>query len=191
MGRNVETFAAKETAAAVAMNNSFIFSRIGAAFIVYLVLEAACLLFFNPEESLFQTIACSCVALLCTIGFCIACFSTFAMAGDASRKSSSTGNDTQDSINDPSERQTKRVSANSVDMHLKREAIGKSHSLTNRELEVLEALLEGKNARDIEANLSISHYTAKTHIGSIYRKINVHSQQELIEWFEQECHNAE
>ena len=58
-------------------------------------------------------------------------------------------------------------------------------------MEVFGLLLEGKNAGDIETELCISRYTAKTHISSVYRKTDVHSQQELIDYFNQENSHAE
>ena len=55
------------------------------------------------------------------------------------------------------------------------------HGLTERELEVLELLARGRNARFIQEELSISYSTTKTHASRIYRKLDVHSQQELID----------
>ncbi|WP_283170911.1 response regulator transcription factor [Curtanaerobium respiraculi] len=52
-------------------------------------------------------------------------------------------------------------------------------SLTNRELEVLKQLAEGKSKDEIAEALTISPATSKTHIRNIYSKLNVHSQHEL------------
>ena len=54
-------------------------------------------------------------------------------------------------------------------------------SLTPREHEVLSLLARGRTAAYIGRSLGIAPDTAKTHIRSIYRKMDVHTQQELIE----------
>lgn len=58
--------------------------------------------------------------------------------------------------------------------------LGKKCSLTERETEVLKLLARGRNARFIQEALSISYSTTKTHVSRIYRKLGVHSHQELI-----------
>ena len=42
-------------------------------------------------------------------------------------------------------------------------------------------LAKGHNATSIQEQLYISEGTTKTHIRHIYRKLDVHSQQELIQ----------
>ncbi len=54
------------------------------------------------------------------------------------------------------------------------------HSLTPREAEVLFLLSKGRNAAYIEEELVVSPHTVKSHMLNIYRKLGVHSQQELI-----------
>lgn len=61
----------------------------------------------------------------------------------------------------------------------------KEHGLTQRETEVLELLLQGRNAERIAQTLVISRHTAKTHIYNIYRKVGSTSQQELIDLFQE------
>ena len=56
--------------------------------------------------------------------------------------------------------------------------------LSPRESEVLTFLVRGRNAKHISEKLFISESTAKTHISNIYRKIGVHSQQELLDALE-------
>ena len=56
--------------------------------------------------------------------------------------------------------------------------------LSQRESEVLALLAKGFNAAAIQEKLYISEGTAKTHIRHIYRKLDVHSQQELIRMVE-------
>lgn len=58
-------------------------------------------------------------------------------------------------------------------------------SLSPREVEVFMLMAKGRNAEYIQGALTISNYTAKTHIANIYRKCEVHSLQELIDEVEQ------
>lgn len=60
----------------------------------------------------------------------------------------------------------------------------KRFGLTAREAEVLSYLARGRNVPFIEEELVISRNTIKTHIKHIYQKLNVHSQQELIDLIE-------
>ncbi len=55
------------------------------------------------------------------------------------------------------------------------------YDLSSREAEVLLALAQGRNASHIEKTLYISYNTVTTHRKHIYRKLGVHSQQELID----------
>ena len=55
------------------------------------------------------------------------------------------------------------------------------YELSPRQLEVLELLAVGRNARFIAERLTISQSTAQTHIRTIYTKLNVHSHQEVID----------
>ena len=55
-----------------------------------------------------------------------------------------------------------------------------SESLTGRELNVLELLARGKSNKEIGANLYISETTVKSHLRSIFRKLNVLSRTEAI-----------
>lgn len=52
--------------------------------------------------------------------------------------------------------------------------------LTKREAEVLVLLARGKNAVAVQDELGLSYSTVKTHKQSIYAKLGVHSQQELL-----------
>lgn len=56
--------------------------------------------------------------------------------------------------------------------------------LSSREAEVFCLMAKGRNAEYIQDTLIISKYTAKTHIANIYRKVGVHSLQELIDTVE-------
>lgn len=64
--------------------------------------------------------------------------------------------------------------------------------LTERQTSILLLLIRGRNRRIISKELFISEETVKTHIQQIYRKLNVHSRQELIDLIESrrnEVHN--
>jgi DNA-binding CsgD family transcriptional regulator len=58
--------------------------------------------------------------------------------------------------------------------------------LSPRETEVFFLLAKGRNRAHISEELFVSDETVKTHIKNIYRKIGVHSQQELIDTIESE-----
>ena len=55
--------------------------------------------------------------------------------------------------------------------------------LTSRELEVLTKLLAGSRVPAIARNLIVSQSTVRNHLSSMFRKLNVQSQQELIDLF--------
>ncbi|WP_443730247.1 helix-turn-helix transcriptional regulator [Slackia isoflavoniconvertens] len=58
--------------------------------------------------------------------------------------------------------------------------------LTSREMEICGLLAHGRNREYISQELNLSKETIKSHMANIYRKLMVHSQQELIDLFEQE-----
>lgn len=64
--------------------------------------------------------------------------------------------------------------------------ISSDHQLTSREREVMELLSRGRNRRYISEQLGVSEETVKTHTGNLYRKLAVHSQQEVIDLVEAE-----
>ncbi len=53
-------------------------------------------------------------------------------------------------------------------------------SLTQRELDVLNLLMQGKNNRDIAKQLLITHHTVKAHISAILKKTGTKSRVEAI-----------
>jgi len=55
-----------------------------------------------------------------------------------------------------------------------------SESLTARELEVLSMLARGQSNRDIGSNLFISETTVKSHLRSVFTKLNVLSRTEAV-----------
>ena len=60
------------------------------------------------------------------------------------------------------------------------ETVANTYLLSNRETEVMFFLAKGHNSAYIQEKLYISEGTAKTHIRHIYRKLDVHTQQELM-----------
>lgn len=59
------------------------------------------------------------------------------------------------------------------------------HDLTRREEEVLQLLARGRSAARISETLCISVATARTHQRNIYAKLGVHTQQDILDLFEQ------
>lgn len=58
--------------------------------------------------------------------------------------------------------------------------IASTYLLSRRETEVMRLLAKGHNAAFIQDKLCISKSTAKTHINHIYKKLDIHTQQELL-----------
>lgn len=65
------------------------------------------------------------------------------------------------------------------------------YALSERETDVMELLLRGRDTLHIQSALYISRGTINTHRGSIYRKMAVSSQQELIDLYEEWQHKSQ
>jgi DNA-binding CsgD family transcriptional regulator len=65
------------------------------------------------------------------------------------------------------------------------DAVAKLYKLSNRERDVLGYLAKGRNASYIQKELVVSPHTAKSHIYNIYRKLDIHSQQKLMDFVEE------
>lgn len=63
--------------------------------------------------------------------------------------------------------------------------VAATYLLSRRETEVMRLLAKGHNAAFIQEKLCISRSTAKTHINHIYKKLDIHTQQELLTLVEQ------
>ncbi|MDD5805844.1 MAG: helix-turn-helix transcriptional regulator [Eggerthellales bacterium] len=59
--------------------------------------------------------------------------------------------------------------------------IAADFGLTQREEEILSLVAQGRSAKYVAEELTISHNTARTHIKHIYEKLNIHSKQELLD----------
>ena len=64
--------------------------------------------------------------------------------------------------------------------------IAQANGLTPRETEVLALLARGRNNAFVQEELTLTRNTVKSYIKHIYAKLNVHSQQELIDLVENE-----
>lgn len=64
--------------------------------------------------------------------------------------------------------------------------LGERYGLTKRETELCALLARGRNGRAISEQLTLSYNTVKTHVKHIYMKLDVHTQQELIDLVELE-----
>ena len=64
--------------------------------------------------------------------------------------------------------------------------LARQYRLSPREIEVFFLLSKGRNRAHIKEELVISDETVKSHVKNIYRKTDVHSQQELIDLIEGE-----
>ena len=62
--------------------------------------------------------------------------------------------------------------------------VARDYGLTPRESEVIVLLAYGRTLSIIARDLQIAKGTARTHIENIYRKLDVHKQQELIDLVE-------
>lgn len=58
------------------------------------------------------------------------------------------------------------------------------NSLTPRESEILSLMVRGRNRKFISEKLVVSEETIKTHVYGVYRKLGIHSQQELLDLVE-------
>ncbi len=54
------------------------------------------------------------------------------------------------------------------------------YCLTAQEANVFELLAKGRNARSVSEEMSVSLNTTKSHMRSLYAKLDIHSQQELL-----------
>jgi DNA-binding NarL/FixJ family response regulator len=63
-----------------------------------------------------------------------------------------------------------------------RASAARAAGLTERELEILRAVGEGKSNREIGKKLWLAEQTVKFHLTNIYRKLNVSSRTEALHW---------
>ncbi len=78
-----------------------------------------------------------------------------------------------------------RGHAGAVDLAAVCDDLAARFRLSNRETEVLHIIARGRGAAHVAKTLYISEGTAKTHIASIYRKLDIHTKQELLDIVEE------
>jgi DNA-binding CsgD family transcriptional regulator len=64
--------------------------------------------------------------------------------------------------------------------HIDMRSLQKKYALSDRELEILNLLIDGKSNKQMEESLFISIHTVKSHVYNLYRKLNVKSRHQLI-----------
>ena len=64
------------------------------------------------------------------------------------------------------------------------EAFGHAKGLSAKEVEVLELMASRRSNKDIAEELFIAEGTVKSHVQRIYRKLGIHSREELYELLE-------
>jgi DNA-binding NarL/FixJ family response regulator len=74
-----------------------------------------------------------------------------------------------------------RVSAGLLSVPLSPDMHPQLRTLSSREWEVLRPILKGRRVKPIAKTLCISPHTVRSHLQSIFQKVGVHSQAELIE----------
>ena len=62
--------------------------------------------------------------------------------------------------------------------------IAARYRLTNREVEIANMFVQGRSLKKVASMLVISPSTAQSHIKSVYRKLDIHSKDELIDFVE-------
>lgn len=70
--------------------------------------------------------------------------------------------------------------ASSAESAFARASLPELDRLSPRETEVLEHLLNGHRVTSIATELSVSEHTVRNHLKSMFRKLSVHSQAELV-----------
>lgn len=66
---------------------------------------------------------------------------------------------------------------------------GPADLLTPREFEVVRLATKGLRNKEIAAHLSISEWTVKTHLRSVFRKLPVTGRVELAIWVQHHLHD--
>lgn len=63
-------------------------------------------------------------------------------------------------------------------------AIAERYGLTPREAEVMRLVMRGRSGAYVQENLFISKSTFQTHMRNLYKKLDVHTNQELLDLLE-------
>jgi DNA-binding NarL/FixJ family response regulator len=85
--------------------------------------------------------------------------------------------------------QVARDGGSPMSPHIARQVVGffhrspppkPDHSLTTREQQVLDLLIDGKAYKEIAHDLGVSIDTVRTHVRKVYDKLHIHSRTEII-----------
>lgn len=71
-------------------------------------------------------------------------------------------------------------------LSLKLSALKKHHFLTDRELEVVALIAQGRSKTAIGKKLFLSENTVKTYVKNVYTKLDIHTKQELLDCIEEQ-----
>lgn len=74
---------------------------------------------------------------------------------------------------------------NRADLQGRCQVLAEEFGLTEREAEIFSLLARGRDVLFVEQKLQISRNTVKTHRKNIYRKLGIHTQQELLSLIEE------
>lgn len=144
---------------------------------------AACLVFFWNDDAIWLVDAAALIALFFSTVFFLPGLSeersSRRLGAETGQPSSSAASDPSDGGEAPAEAKGEE-SALEARFDVMRERFG----LTSREMDILRLLCKGRTAEYIGKELFISKNTARVHIYHIYGKMDIHSQQELIEYAE-------
>jgi DNA-binding NarL/FixJ family response regulator len=55
-----------------------------------------------------------------------------------------------------------------------------SGTLTPRQIEIVQLMVDGRNCNEIAIEMGISAFTVKCHISNIHERLDVHSKVELV-----------
>ena len=64
------------------------------------------------------------------------------------------------------------------------ERVARDHDLTPREQEIMTLVAKGRSTPRIQEVLGLTAGTVNTHLAHLYRKLDVHDKQELIDLLE-------
>lgn len=67
-----------------------------------------------------------------------------------------------------------------LDRRNERDIFREKYSLTDREIDVARYVVSGLPYRQIANSLFLSLYTVKTHVSTVFRKLGIHSREELV-----------
>lgn len=153
------------------------------------VLMVVCVILEQVMPMILQASSSTELLLVFGVFFCIYILSmTFMFARRRKREStnieSSAQSDDEGSFPFAKPLCQKNEAGQAIDSRIVSHAIQDRHQLSDREAEILEMLLRGKNVPAIAEELIISQNTVRTHVKRIYRATDVHTRQELISYCE-------